>query len=348
MSLELTKLAEAAIRAQGQYEQFEQRFSTFGALKAYLDGGNALLPKAAVEGQKNASNVRSLVFPVLTKQALSVITANACSFTGVEAASAKPSFTSIVRGFAIKVYDKVASNNYIGLADQFANGLVNGIRSVSANLDSYAAAQLEANKSTGLVAATGITGVSIAANAYTIALAQRDKLYTYIPTLMELNDSNTGALSNIMQTNGRVLMLEHEAKAGDDNLRGVLEGTLPSASGYRHYSSNRITNGVGVSETHYVAPFGSLGLFTFVDSDARAGIVQGVNGRKMYVMADPIMGIEWAVTEEPVCDDLSATYGAGYEACHGVQYRFVANFSFMNAYSSDTTKPIHKIEVLTA
>jgi hypothetical protein len=350
MALNLTTQAEAAIRAKGYYEQYEQRFSNYGAFNAYFTGGQALLPKDSIESFKNAQNVTALAFPVLTKASLSVITSNVCSFTGVEATSAKPTFSNITRGFAIKTYPKVAANNYISEMDQYAAGLTNGIRSVLANLDSYAVTQLEANKSTGLVAATGITGVSITANAYTIALAQRDKVYTYIPTLMELNDANTGNIVNAMHTNGRVLMLEYETKGQnqDSNLRGQLDGTLPSASGYRHFTSNRFTNGAGVSETHYLAPFGSLGLFTFIDSDARVGITDGVNGRKMYVMADPILGVEWAVTEEPSCDDLSATYGAGYEACNGTSYRFIANFSFMNAYSSDTTKPIHKLEVLTS
>jgi hypothetical protein len=233
--------------------------------------------------------------------------------------------------------------------DTYAQGLVDGIRSILVNLDTYAAGQLDANKSTGLVAATGIAGVSIAANAYQIALAQRDQLYAYIPALAALNDLSDTNLINAMSTTGKVLMAQYETNGVNNaqNLAGLLNGSLPSASGYRHYSSNRIGNGAGVSETHYLAPFGSLGLFTFTDSDARAGITNGVNGQKMYTITDSIMGIDWAVQEEPICDDLSATYGAGYEACRGVQYKFGAFFSFMNAYSSDTTKPIHKLEVLT-
>jgi len=58
--------------------------------------------------------------------------------------------------------------------------------------------------------------------------------------------------------------------------------------------------------------------------------------------------VRWGVTEEPICTDLSGTYGTGYESCNGFQYKFLAQFSFMEAYSSDNSKPVHKIELLEA
>lgn len=349
MPLQATQLVTASLLARRQYQDFEMRLSTYGALKAFMDNGAALLPEQDIERFKTRRNNTALAFPVLQKQNLTVITAKSCNFTSVEANSAKPLFTSVTRGFAIKVYDIVADNNDIPLEAQFANGLTNGLRSIAANLDSFANTRLDAVKSTALAAPTGITGASITANAYRIALAQRDKTYVYIPTLMELNDVNTGDINNIMSSIGRVLMLEYETKGqnNSDNLRGALEGSLPSASGFRHYTSNRVTNGVGVSETHYLAPFGTIGLFTFVDSQAAKGSDGGVGNKKKYTLDDPIFGITWGVTERPVCDDLSATYGAGYEECDGVEYRFMADFSFMTAYSSDGTAPVHKLEVMT-
>jgi hypothetical protein len=346
MALELTKQAEAAIRARQYFGQYEMRFSNYGALQAYIANANQLLPKDTLEALKKAQNVRSLVFPVLQKRALTVITAKACTYSGSEENSAKPSFSSIVRGFAIKHYDKVAANNYVSLEDQYAAAMANGIRSVMANLDTYAAAQLDANKNTAL-AATTLRGVSVVANAYRLDPTVADKLYFYIPTLMERNDVAGMGLSNIMTTEGRSRMIEYESKANgnDQNLAGVLNGNLPSASGYQHFRSNRLSNGSGVAETYYVAPTGSLGMFSFYDSDANTGITNGVGGKKMYVMTDGILGMQWAVTETPICDDLSGTYGAGYESCNGTQYAFVADFSFMNAYSSDNTSPIHKVEI---
>lgn len=350
MALELTKQVEAVIQAENYFGEFEQRMSNYGALRAYLTNAQALLPPGSVEGIKNAQNIRSLSIPTFTKQALTVLTTNVCSFTGVEQTSAKPQFSNITRSFAIKTFPKVAANNMLtSEMDQFRTGLINGLRSVAANLDSYAVTQLEANKHTGLAAVTGIAGAAIVSNAYQVNLANRNNTYVYAPTFMDLNDMDTGNYNNIMSTQGRILMLQYETNGVNNtqNLAGALNGTLPSASGYRHFTSNRVTNGAGVSETHYLSPFGGIGVFSYVDSDARLTGQKFINNREMYTLTDPIFGIEWAVTAEPVCEDLSATYGAGYDRCNGTQYYFSANFGFMNAYSSDTSKPIIKLEVLT-
>jgi hypothetical protein len=348
MSLVLTAMAEAAIRSKKMFQQYENRLSNYGAFMAYKVGAEALLPKETLERIKNAQNARSVVLPVLNKETLTVLTARSCTITGAEPTSAKPSITTITRGFEIRVYPKVCDNNYISLEDTFAQGMVNGIRSVLANLDTYAGAQLEANKNTSL-ASTNLDGVAIVANAYQIDNSKKEKLYFLLPTLMERNDVDGGSLYNIMTTEARALMLEYESKAtgNDQNLRAVLDGELPSSSGYRHHRSNRLTNGAGVSETHYLAPFGSLGVFTWIDSDAR-NRREGANGQKAYPFTDGIMGQEWDVAEEKICDDLSGTYGSSFAKTYGTKYQFNADFAFMNAYSSDNTKPIHKVEVLAS
>lgn len=346
MALDLTAMAEAAIRAKGMYEKFENRFSSYGAWKAYMDGASVLLPKDQVEGIKNQSNFRTVSFPVLNKQTLSVITERSCAITGTEAVSAKPTISKITRGFEIKIYPKVNDNNYISEIDAFANQFMNGIRSVLANVDSYAATQLEAGKN-GALEAVNLAGLSVVSNAYQIANAQKDKLYYYIPTIMEKNDINGSVLQNVAVTEARALMLEYETKgAGQDtNMRGVLDGDLPSASGYRHYRSKRVTNGVGVDETHYITPFGSIGVFNWVDSDARHKR-QAPNGGKLYTLADAIMGLDWDVFEEPICDDISATYGAGYERTVGTRYQFATDLGFFQAHSSDSTTPVVKVELM--
>lgn len=348
MALTTTQMAEAAIRARGYYGDFEGRMPEFGAFQAFLTNAMALLPKDTIERLKSAQNARSAVFPILTKQLLTVITARACAITGSNPASVKPSITSVTRGFEVKVYPKVSDNNYISEQDQFANGLSNGIRSVGLNLDTYAAAQLEANKSTGL-ATVGLDGLTIASNAYRLALANRNDLYMYVPTIMARNDLGGATLNNIASTEALALINKYEsfATANNQDLLKVLRGDVTGASGMRHYLSNRITNGTGVSETHYLAPFGSIGVFVWNDSDA-INRRTAPNGGRLYTMADPILGITWDVLEVPVCEDLSATYGAGYERTMGTAYQFAADFGFMKAYSSDGTSPIMKLEVLTA
>lgn len=345
MALTATTRAEAAVRALGYYGGYEGRIPEFGAFKAYLDNAMALLPKDTILRLKSEANARSVVFPILTKQLLTIITARACEITGSNPNSAKPTITTITRGFEIKVYPKVSDNNYISEKDQYANGLVNGIRSVGLNLDTYSANQLEAGKNTSL-AAVGLPGLSIAGNAYRLSNDVREKLYFYIPTIMHRNDIGGMATNNIATTESMELMHEYESRGAnnDQNLAKVLAGDLTSAGGYRHYISNRIPNGSGVAETHYLVPFGGIGVFVWNDSDA-INKRRGPNS-ELYVETDPILGISWDVMEKPICEDLTATYGAGYERTMGTAYQFTADFGFMKAYSSDSTSAIHKLEVL--
>lgn len=345
-ALAATAMAEAAIRAKRYFETYENRLSSYGALKAYLDNAPGLVPEGAIQRIKNSSNARSVVFPVMNKATLTVITVRSCTIAGVEPISAKPTISFITRGFEIKIYPKVAENNYISEEDQFMQGLLNGWRSVLTNLDTFSAARLDSQKSTSL-ATTNLDGVNIVGNAYQIDPDQRDDLYFYLPTLLERNDLNSGGLNNIATTEAQKLMLKYESfgENNSQNLRAVLEGRLPYSSGFRHYFSNRVTNGAGVAETHFVAPFGAIGVFAVNDSDARARRT-GPNGKVKYLMDDDVMGITWDVQEEPICDDLTATYGAGYEATFGTKYQIAADFGFLEAYSSDTSKAIVKVELL--
>jgi hypothetical protein len=344
--LSATARTEAIIRAGRQFTAFEGRFSVYGAFKAYLDMARLLLPKEEVESNKSNANAVPLYFPVLTKQTLTVITARACAITGSNPVSAKPTISKITRGFEISVYPKVSDNNLISLEQQYANGVMNGMRSVLVNLDTYAAAQLETNKS-AVNATVGLPGLTASAGGYTLTYDKRNRLYYYVPSIAARNDLN-GVLLNIASTESRELMLEYEAmgKYNNEDMRGVLEGDLPSATGMRHYTSNRIENDTdpAVAETHYLVQNGSIGVFTANDSDA-------VNRRtsdnlKSYLQTDPIMGIRWDVQESDVCEDLTGTYGAGFERTYGTKYQFAADFFFVHAYSSDTSKPIVKLELL--
>jgi hypothetical protein len=344
--LSATATVEAVIRAGRQFSAFEGRFSNYGAFKAYLDMARLLLPADQIQSNLSNANAVPLYFPVLNKQTLTVITARACTITGSNPVSAKPTISTITRGFEFTVYPKVSDNNIITLEQQYANGLMNGLRSVLVNLDTYAAAQLESNKS-AVNATVGLPGLTAASTGYTLDYDKRSRLYYYLPSIFAKNDLG-GIMLNIASTESRELMLEYEAmgKYNNEDMRGVLEGDLPSATGLRHYSSNRILNDddPAVAETHYLVQNGSIGVFVSNDSDA-------VNRRssdnlKSYLKTDPVMNIRWDVQETEVCTDLSATYGAQFVRSYGTKYQFAADFSFMHAYSSDTSKPIVKLELL--
>lgn len=347
MALTATQTVEALVRAGTLFQQFEGRFSSYGAFKAFRDMAGLLLPEEEVTRIKSQQNAVPMYFPVINKATVPVITARSCNITGNDPTSAKVSITSIVRGFEFTVIPKVSDNNQVSETEQYATGLYNGLRSVMPGLDTYAANLLEANKSTVLAAPTGLAGVAVVANAYQVDNAQRGQLYYKIPSIMALNDIN-GVILNIANTTSRELMLEYEAKGtyNEENKRAVLEGDLPSASNLRHYTSNRIVPGAGILETHYLVANGSIGVFVWNDSDSVNQ--RNDNLHKRYTQKDPVFGIRWDVRETTDCVDLSATLGAEFTAVVVTKYQFAANFGFLNAYSSDGSKPIYKLELKAA
>jgi hypothetical protein len=95
-ALAATAMAEAAIRGRGYFDKFENRLSSYGALKAYLDNAEGLVPAGTIRRIKNSSNARSIVFPVMNKATLTVITVRSCTIAGVEPISVKPTVAWIL------------------------------------------------------------------------------------------------------------------------------------------------------------------------------------------------------------------------------------------------------------
>lgn len=347
MPLTATALLEAVIMAGDRYSSFENRLSNYAAFKAFRDNAAALLPVDQLRRIKNTSNARDITFPLLSKKNISIITQRSCNITGVEPDSVKPTLTQITRGFEIKLYDIVFDNNEFSLQQGFANLFMNAMRSFLANVDTYSVGLLESGKSTAL-AAVDLPGVTANAGDYTIDFDNAGDLYEIINVILQKNDADQYAFNNIANTESRKRMIDYE-KFHDGNSvdkAAVLRGDLPSTSGFRHYTTNRLTADAGMQETHYLVPFGGIGVFEFIHSDA-VNRRTGPNGMKIYPMQDDIVGLQWDVREQPICEDITATYGnePGYESAIGMKYQFATNLVFFSQYASAGDKANIKINV---
>jgi len=345
--LAATALLEAIVMAGQNYGAFENRLSGYGAFKAFRDNAAALLPVDRLKGIKNQSNARDITFPVLTKQTIPIITQRSCNVTGLEPISAKPTFTTITRGFEIKLFPIVFDNNEFAMQQGWANMFLNAMRGFLASTDTYAAGLLEAGKSP-VLATVDLPGVTTGASAYTIDYDNAGDLYEIINVILEKNDMTGFSHNNIANTEARKRMIDYE-KFHDGNSvdkAGVLRGDLPGTSGFRHYTSNRLVADAGMQETHFMIPFGGIGMFEFIHSDA-VHRRTGPGGMEMYPLTDDIVGLQWDVREVPICEDITATYGndPGYESAIGVKYQIATNLVFFEAYSSDTSRANIKINV---
>lgn len=339
MALTATALQDAVVQASQMFGSFENRLSEYGALQAFIDNAPKLFPGSILENARK-SNVQPVKIPMLKRGSATEVTSRSCTITGQEGVSEFVTLTWGTTGFEIKIVKAKNAGNYIDEVSDFAMQMANGLRTVLAALDTASYNALESKKATGLLEAN-LPGISLGAGFYQANDAV--KLYQSIPSIMSINDI-TGQLLNIASPQARASLLGMLTfgQNNQQNQAGLL-GALPGAMGYQNYFSNRVLNGDNVMEVHYLAPEGSIGMFTWNGYEAKNN-VQTSKGKKFYTMQDPVFGLTWDVMEESDC----AT-DAGYQRVTYDAYQFNIDYAFLTAYSSEATKtPIVKMQIPVA
>jgi hypothetical protein len=92
-------------------------------------------------------------------------------------------------------------------------------------------------------------------------------------------------------------------------------------------------NGEGVQETHYLAPSGSIGMFTWNSFESK-NKVETSTGKKFYTIADPVLGLTWDVMEISDCET-----EVNYQRVVADSYQFNIDYAFLTSYTSQDTDP---------
>lgn len=338
-ALSATELQDAIIFVEGKkFNQFEGRLSRYGALKAFLDGANEILPESTVTSMKKSEKQPEKV-PVLNKLNSTVLTARTCTITGPTRVSAFKALSYVTKGFEIVIADAINAGNYISRAEDFGWQMIQGLKAVYNALDLAGVNTLETNRNTALKTST-IETITNAAGDYEENLLS--DIYYDIPALMALNDLSDGRIQDVTNTEAMKNMLKYESQGTNNaiDLAGVLSGKFADSSDYQHYLTNNITLGVN-REVHYLFPEGAVGLFVWNAFEFQKRSSNGIS--RFYTQEDPILGIKWNVYETTECVELS-TLASGMTGTGFVtKYQFSADFAYLTAYASDADTPIVKI-----
>jgi len=339
-ALSATELQDAIILVEGKkFNQFEGRLSRYGALKAFLDGANEILPASTVESMKQSEKQPEKV-PVLNKFNATVLDARTCTINCNSRVSAFKALSYVTKGFEICIADAINAGNYISRAEDFAWQMIQGLKAVYNALDISAVSSLETNRNTSLVTSSLATITNSSGDYEENLLAD---IYYDMSALMALNDLDNGRIQDVTNTEAKKMMLKYESQGQNNavNLAAVLDGSLADASDYQHYLTNNISLGTDLREAHYLFPEGSVGLFVWNAFEFKKRSSNGIS--RFYTQQDPILGINWNVYETTECVDLS-TIAAGMTGTGFVtKYQFSADFAYLTAYSSDTNTPIVKV-----
>jgi hypothetical protein len=338
MSLLTETVLQDAIILVGErsLNDFESRLSTYGALDAFMQDTERLVPKAELEAAK-ASKGHVTKLPVLKKYDANLKNAYSCDFDpdANESAFVTPLYETI--GFDVSVTEQVNVDNYITVQQDLAHQIRMGMKAVASTLDSAAVTVLDTIKTQ--VNASNIYAFS--GNAMQIPAASKLEFYKNIGAIMKRNDLDLPVM-DIASTESMVdfTFIGQQGASNDVN-------TAYQISGIQPFRSNRVTNGAGIAETHFVVPFGSLGMLQWIPYDFKRGATVN-EGERWFTMQDPILGLTWAVRYKRSCTDVSGSYERQNPGTLTEEWSFRLDYSFVNAYSSDTSSPVFKAEIAQA
>jgi hypothetical protein len=322
----------------------EKRMPIYGGLQAIMADTTNLITPATIERAKKSDRM-DVEISVLKKFTMTNVDADTCSPSGEASESdvVVPTYASY--GFAVKANPEIHYGNSVGYAQKLAFDLFQGWKKVYGRLDVAAIAKLEAAKH----ALSGVTSKYF--DTATAGLAELNggldatRIYGYMPAFLKKLDMQGGyyevANTEALTSN----LLANAFGAGNNENRAGFQGGLALADNFTTYTSNNLALSSGLDEIRYVFEQGTFGMLNW----NRPAVVAGMQineGETWGTITDPFFGQEWMVHYKKSCTDLSGTY-EGLTATIGEHWLIYSNFSFLEAYSSDTTQSCVKFAVPT-
>ena len=339
MSLVPTKLLKAIVKLpqSQEFNKFEGRLATFSFLQEFIANTNLLVPASTLTSQR-ASASRPVEIAVMNKYDATLITARACENDADDVTTALVPLSWNTTGFVIKEFSGgVYADNYFSQEDHYAWQLRMGLKAALEKLETDTHSFLEAN-----VSATNASPLfgALVGDAKQVTWEQRNTFYQAIPSILRRNDLGASQVLDFTNPESQIQYdyLAHQGRQNGENLQYQVQPVLP-------IRSNVITPGAGISEIHYLAPQGSVGLLTWNSWSERNNDTRIPGVDYFTTVQDPIFGITWGLRVTKDCEDESATY-AGITAGITTKYVFTLDYAFLRPYSSESTEtPILKYEI---
>jgi hypothetical protein len=306
MSLMPTVLQDAIVRVGDKFEKnHEQRYSQYGALKAFVDDTPMTLMPSTIENAKKSSR-HAVKIPVINRQTAANVDVDSCTPPSRDITTAFQSVSFANYGFSVEVLPEAHLDNYVSVAESMQTQLMAGWKNIYERLDTASLAFLEANKN----ALTGLTSnhFTVASGALSYDYTKVDSLYGKVNGAMSLLDLSSGGLyKEVANTEALTSNLLRQTLGlnNQQNFAG-LNGGLQGSSNFQTYTSNRLTTGLN-KEVRYIFPEGSFAMLNWLDPKARGGW-RISESEYWTTIKDPLFGQDFLVHYFKRCKDASATY----------------------------------------
>lgn len=326
--------------ASGGMNAQELRIPSFGALKAHMDSASLLMPGFKANDYRKSTQ-QPVFIDVFKKQALGTGTVRKCAGQGTGETAKKPiSFLTIEEEFAVSELEML--NNQLSYQDLFNRLLQRRLVSAYTRLEKAAVAHLEAIKSP---ITNGSYFATTTGNAKQLTYAQRLELWAGMQAEMMDNDF-TGRINFVGDSNTKAI-------AGFVGAQGAGNGTnlAYQEEDFTGYYSRFVQRGAGKFATEYFFEPGTIGFYPWIRPDFFNG--KDIGTDVWTTFTDPVMGMMWELKVKKGCvdaaiNDASGNPVTGTEAGYVESFVLSCDYSFTEAYSSDTSTGVFKTEIAIA
>lgn len=319
----ITKTAE--MQGFAMKEQ-ETRPSRYGALEAYAEGTDRLVPASTLTASKEAAAHLTSI-DVFVKEGIGLGTVRKCSgTTSGTTAEVAVNYQGFAEEFSLSFEQH--QGNRAKYQETFNHMFSERLRSLYNRIDTAAILELELQKATG--GGAGSIYTTVVGEAKQVARASWDTagdFYNNVSVEMEQNDF-FGPYVNISSTSQKALQRFDAAQGGSNSTNLAFQ-----QGDFVHKTSNRLTNGIGVVSTSYMVDPASIGMLTWNNAISRIGKDTGTDEWTSFVDPSGLLGnIELKITRG--CADNSGLV-AGAEADYAESFVMYVDVAFLHAYNSD-------------
>lgn len=339
MSFNATVLVEAReafdSAASKGMEAKELRMPSFGAFQAHLDSSPLLMPGFAPNDLKKSTQ-QPLNIAVFKKQPLGTGTVRKCAGSGTGATALKPIvFQTIVEEFALLELEMI--NNNLSYQEAFNRLLMRAMVSAYTRLEVQAVAHFETLKSP---VNNGAYFPTTTGNAKVLTYAQRLELWAGVGAEMMDNDFS-GAMNFVGDSNTKAI-------AGYVGAQGAGSGVVLNyqQEDFNGYYSRFVQRPAGAFAAQYFFEPGTVGFYPWTRPDFLRGV--DISTDVWSTFTDPIMGMRWELKVKKGCIPAGVlgldgtTPVVGTEAGYGESFVISTDYSFTEAYSSDSSTGVFK------
>ncbi len=284
----------------------------------------------------------SVNIPVIDFRDVTIGNVRTCAFQEGGPTSRMISVTGVTYTFGFAMNPAQHLKNHISYEEAYAKNMLAANLKLKKVMDSATINLLETNKNQ--VAGNIAAYYPFVGNAVQVPQGQKEWVYNNIPSIFEEMDFSD----------------EFDVLANPRHFPDVRKGKAQGGSndeneqfqyaGIPMFSSNRVTNGVGVQSTAYAVQPGNIAWHSRINpiSDAGYETTDGKIFRKVY---NPIIGKEMELIYQSKCSDESALATLGWGTAVPVEsFQFAFEVFYMKAWNADlatNASPILKVEIMS-